>query len=270
MYLVRTRSLLLVTFAAALAAAGCGEGTLSSPTAPSALSDSMPLDVDVAFAPQASTSEDEFGTLGRGNRGSERGDDKGKQEKDKSDRGRGGEGSSHEHDDDDDEGGDDEGNRGRRPHVSGFVTAVGADSITVRGIVVKVTSTTVIRHGHRRLTLAQIAIGDHAQARGVMSADEKTLTATEVKVEDTGRDNDDDDNETDLVELKGAVGGLPAAPLPCPTLTFTIGTTTVKTDRKTKFDDVTCAALANGNIVEVEGTRQADGTTILAKTVELD
>jgi hypothetical protein len=265
MYPLRMRSLLLVTFAAAVVAAGCGEGTLSSPTAPSALSDSMTLDVDLTSAPQASTSEDEFGALGGGNRGS--GDkDKGKQEKDKSDRGRGGEGFSHE---DDDEDSDD--HHGRRRNLSGFVTAVGADSITVRGIVVRIMPATVIRHGHRPLTLEQIAVGDHAQAKGMMSADGTTLTASEVKVEDTGRDNDDDDDdETDLVELKGAVAGLPAAPLPCLTLTFTIGTTTVKTDSNTKFDDVTCAALANGNIVEMEGTRQADGTTILAKTVELD
>jgi hypothetical protein len=268
MYLVRTRSLLLVTFAAALAAAGCGEGTLSSPTAPSALSDSMPLDVDLASAPQASTSEDEFGALGRGNRGNGRDEDKGKPEKDKSDRGRGGEGSSHEDDDDDDEGDDDEDNRGRRPHVSGFVTAVGADSITVRGITVKIAATTIIRHGHRRLTIADIAVGDHAQAKGTMNADRTVLTATEVKVEDTGRDNgDDEDEDADDRELKGAVAALTGT---CPTRTFTIGTTTVRTNASTKFDDVICEALANGNIVEVKGTRRADGTTIFAKTVELE
>jgi hypothetical protein len=68
--------------------------------------------------------------------------------------------------------------------------------------------------------------------------------------------------------LRGAVAGLPAT-RSCPTLTFTIGTTTVKTNDRTRFDGVTCATLANGNVVEVEGVRQADGS-ILATEVELD
>lgn len=261
MYLFRTRSLLLATFVAAIAAAGCGEGTLSSPTAPSALSESTTLDFDLASGAQASTSGDEFAALDGGNRGS--GKDKGKQEKDKSDRGRGGEGQSHE-DDDDDDAGD---NHGRRRNVSGFVTAVGTNSITIRGIAVSVTPTTVIRHGHRRLTLAQIAVGDHAQAKGTMSADGTALTASEIKVEDTGRDNDDEDDEdADEVELKGAVAALSGT---CPAVTFTIGTTTVRANASTTFDDVTCTALANGNTVEVEGARQTD-SSVLAESVELE
>jgi hypothetical protein len=159
------------------------------------------------------------------------------------------------------------------------VTALGADSITLRGVVVKVTPTTLIRHGNRRLTLAEIAVGDHAQAKGTMSPDGTTFTATEIKVEDTdgnddGNDDDDDDdedgdkNDEDEVDLRGTVTGLPAT-RSCPTLTFTIGTTTVKTNDRTSFDDVTCAALANGNLVKVEGVRQTDGS-ILASDVELE
>jgi len=272
MYLSRVRSLLLVTFAATVAAAGCGEGILSSPTAPSALSEPTALGSDVPSETLAST-DDELVALGGGkshggNSGS--GKDKDKSDKNKDDKGKGGKGKDDAEAEDD----DGEDNHGRRRNLSGFVTAVGADSITIRGIVVKITTTTVIRHGHRRLTLADIAVGDHAQAKGIMNADGKTFTASEIKVEDTGNDNDDvedDDDEDDAgkVEVKGTVAGLPAGTLPCPALTFTVGTTTVKTNSATVFDDVTCATLANGNLVEVEGTKQADGS-ILAKTVELE
>lgn len=47
MYLFRVRSLLLVTFAAAVVAAGCGDSALSSPTAPSVLPESSALGIDM-------------------------------------------------------------------------------------------------------------------------------------------------------------------------------------------------------------------------------
>ncbi len=55
----------------------------------------------------------------------------------------------------------------------------------------------------------------------------------------------------------------------CPSLTFTVQQTTIKTNGSTEFKDGSCASVANGKRVEVEGTRQADGT-IMATEVELD
>jgi hypothetical protein len=46
-----------------------------------------------------------------------------------------------------------------------------------------------------------------------------------------------------------------------------LGTTPVTTTASTKFDDLTCAALANGARVEVTGTKQSDGT-VLASAIE--
>jgi len=278
MDLCRVRSLrLVVTLVVAAAAVGCGDGTLSSPTAPSALLQSATLEDDVTTQSLAST-EDHFVALGGGkNKGGNSGSGKEKDsdsvtvdgessapDEKKNDNGKGGKGKAdvtvenHEEDE------DGEGHHGRRGSLSGFVTAVGSDSITIRGITVNVTETTVIRHGHRLLELADIAIGDHAQAKGAMSADGTTLTATEIKVENTGNDKD----HARQAEVQGAVAGLPTGTLPCPALTFTVGTTTVETNSATTFDDVTCATLANGNIVEVEGVRQTDGS-ILATTVEV-
>lgn len=264
MHLFRVRSLLLVTFAAAVLAAGCGDGALSSPTAPSALPDSSAPGIDVPSDGLASTT-DEFVALGGGkghgdgsanSGGGKDGHRKGPEKDKGDDRGRGGEGSS-DVDDEGDEDDDGEDHNGRRRNLSGFVTAVGADSITIRGIVVKITPTTVIRHGHRTLMLAQIAVGDHAQAKGTMG-DDGTMTATEVKVEDTGKDNEDAE-----AKVTGAVSGLSGT---CPALTFTVGgSTTVTTNVSTIFKDVTCATLANGGTVEVKGLRQADGSIVAAE-----
>jgi hypothetical protein len=131
----------------------------------------------------------------------------------------------------------------------------------VNGITVAGGPGVVIRHGNRTLTMADIQVGDHIQARGTM--DGTTLVATEIKVEDTGNDNDEGEGGA---ELKGTVSAFSGAAT-CPAATFMIGTTKVTASATTVFDDVTCATLADGAIVEVEGTKQADGS-ILATKVE--
>jgi hypothetical protein len=238
---VRLR-LLLVPFAAAALTTGCGGGSLlQSPTGPSgALSSDTSLSTDSGASVSSAYSVDPLAKGGNGKKPADADDgDNGKKPGDGGNPGRG-------HDD----------------KVVGFVSAKFSDTLTVNGITVVPGPGVVIRHGNRTLTIADIEVGDHIQARGTMEG--TTLVATEIKVEDTGQDNDD----VDEVELKGAVAALsPAAN--CPVVTFTIGTTTVTTSAATVFDDVTCATLANAAIVEVEGTRKADGS-ILATKVELE
>lgn len=253
--LVRQRTLVILVALAAVTI-GCGQGsTLPSTTGPSSITSTLLTEDGAVMA----SVDGEFGTLaksgngkGKGNTGSDDGDT--------------------EQDDAEDNENEGPGNRGRGV-LSGFVDDKGTDTLTVRGITVQISETTIIRHGHRILTFADIEIGDHVQARGEITG--TTLAATEVKVEDTGNDNDDGDD--DDAEIRGAVAGLGTQPNAGCTatpagLTFTVGTspaTTVKTNASTVFDGVTCANLANGNIVEVEGTTQADGS-ILAKEVELE
>jgi len=245
MTLVRLRSLLLVPGVAAILTIGCGQATIPySPTAPSGSLGSTAITSDDTPAASGTASVDEeFSALGKGRDGGGKEKDKGdKREEDDADA-----------DDADDEDDNDHG------ELSGFVTAKGTDTLTVRGVTVRVSSTTIMRHGNRTLTMADIDIGDHVQARGAM--DGTTLLATEIKVEDT-----DDDDEEDEAKLEGAVAGLTGT---CPAVTFTIGSpaTTVKTNSSTKFDGVTCATLANGAVVEVKGTKQTDGS-ILASKIE--
>lgn len=242
MHALRLRTSFLASCAIAVLTAACGQGHEPySPTAPTGsmtpLADNGPdvsavASVDGAFSPLGR------GGNGRGNHGGAPG--------------------AH-----DDAHGPDHPGRSHEAKVVGFVTAKGAEALTVEGITIEIEATTLIRHGNRTLTIDDIEIGDHVQARGMMNEDETILTAIEVKVEDTGNDNEDDD-----AELRGTVAGLPG-PTPCPNLTFTIGGTTVKTNIDTSYEGVTCAALANGNIVEVEGETQADGS-VRAEDVELE
>jgi hypothetical protein len=253
---VRKR-LLLIPFAAAALTVGCGEGNvLQSPTGPSStLGSGTSLtadDADGVVATAAST--DEFGTLAKGGNGKGNGNGNGNGNG-------GGRGSEDGDDQGEDNGGPgNAGNAGNGNKVVGFVSATTFDSLTVNGITVKAAPGAVIRHGNRTLTLGNIGVGDHIQARGTMTG--TTLMASEIKVENTN--HEDDDNVGDAVVLRGAISEL--SPIAgCPVVTFKIGTATVKTSATTTFDDVACSALANLALVEVTGTIAADGSIAATK-----
>jgi hypothetical protein len=253
--------LLLIPFAAAALAVGCGEGqVLQSPTGPSGTAGSGSFltadNADGNVATAAST--DEFGTLAKGGNGKGKGNGGGG-DSDDSESGSGGPGNGHKPDS---PGGGGPG-RSHEDRVVGFVSATTFDSVTVNGITVTAAPDAVIRHGNRTLTMGDIGVGDHIQARGTMTG--TSLLAIEIKVENTN--GVDDDNVGDAAKLKGAISEL-SATAGCPVVTFKIGTRVVTTSASTTFDDVACSALANGALVEVTGTVAADGS-IAATKVEL-
>ncbi len=63
-------------------------------------------------------------------------------------------------------------------------------------------------------------------------------------------------------QIAGKVSNLSGA---CPTLSFQIGSATVSTSTSTLFPDGSCAAVANGSMVEVDGTPQANGSIAAAQ-----
>ena len=265
--------LLLIPCAAALVTIGCGEGhILQSPTGPSGTLGSTTFltgdaaDGDVVTA----SSTDEFGTLAKGGNGKGNGNGGGN-DKDKGEKGGKKPGDSEEGEGSDNGGGP---GRSHEDKVVGFVSATGLDSIMVNGILVTAGPGTVIRHGNRHLEMADIVVGDHIVARGAMEITPTgtTFIATEIKVQEQGEDDDDDGTipPAPAAPLKGTISGLTPSATGC-TPTFTISTTpatTVMTTATTTYDDVTCAALANGNLVEVTGAKRADGVFIATK-VEL-
>ena len=97
--------------------------------------------------------------------------------------------------------------------------------------------------------------GVTAEVAGVIQPD-GTVRATRVDV----------DKAQVEFEASGAVTGLAGT---CPSLVFTIGSRTVKTDASTQFKGGACSEVANGDQVEVKGTKQADGS-VLATRVDTE
>lgn len=111
------------------------------------------------------------------------------------------------------------------------------------------------------ITLSGVAAGDRIHI--VVS-----LSGNGARLEDEDRhhdDDDDDDGDDDEAEVEGVVSGRTGT---CNSITFTVAGVTVITNGATKFEDP-CASIVNGTRVEVEGTRQANGS-ILASEVEID
>ena len=153
--------------------------------------------------------------------------------------------------------------------VEGLVTQVGAGTLRIGDTTVSVPAGVVIRHGDTAMTLADIHVGDRVHVHGTGTRTAVIATSIEVQRSDAGQPaptpvpGDDDHGDHGEAELTGAVSGRSGA---CPALTFTVASTTVVTSAATEFKDTTCTAIANGDRVEVKGTRS--GGTVTAKRVE--
>jgi hypothetical protein len=158
--------------------------------------------------------------------------------------------------------------------LEGLVTVISATTLTVSGRVANVTPSTVIVHGDKTIALSSIHVGDRVHVKGTpvsATAPDGPINATKIEVQNPDDDNDlGDDNDKNQVDVKGAIAtGSLAGSCAANTLSFKVGTTTVKTNASTKFEDTSCAALKAGDRVEVKGTRQADAS-VLASKVEKD
>lgn len=150
-----------------------------------------------------------------------------------------------------------------RVEVEGRVAQINAAARTMRigDTDVTVPAGTPIRHGGTTLALADIHVGDRVHVRGTRSG--TTVTATEVEVQTdspgTAPKPDDDHGE---VELSGTLSGRGGV---CPMLTFSVSSTPVVTSASTKFEDTSCGTLANGDRVEVKGSKAASGLLTATK-----
>lgn len=144
--------------------------------------------------------------------------------------------------------------------VEGVVSALGgtAPAITMKIGTTAVTTdaqTVVQRRGDVQ-TLAAIANGQIVHAVGVRQAD-GSLLARKLQIKDDAPDGP--------FAIEGSLGGLKGT---CPAITFGVNGFTVKTSDTTKYfpdPGTTCGDLKSGMKIEVEGTRQADGSVLAAK-----
>ena len=129
-----------------------------------------------------------------------------------------------------------------------------------------------IHSGNTLLTCAQVQVNDRVEVHGTRNG--TTLIATEVRIDtDHGAqrqpDHDDgDEGNKEEDEVKGVVAGAPAGHA-CPAFTFTVGTTTVTTTARTKFEHAMCAEVVNGMTVEAEGTKTG-ANALTATKVEIE
>jgi len=133
--------------------------------------------------------------------------------------------------------------------------------IVVRGTTVHVLADTVIRHGQTALTFNDLKTGTQVHVRGVRNG---TVVDARLVIVQDGNDNDEDENGA---QAEGAIAGLTSTNT-CPAITFKVGAALIVTDAATVFRGRACTQLANGTIVEVHGTPQANGS-ILASTVKV-
>ena len=178
-----------------------------------------------------------------------------------------------------------------RVEIEGIVAEVNASAGTlrVRDTVVSVPAGTTIRHSTTTFRLADVRVGDRVEIHGTMNG--STIVAADIEIENehapepgedhgnpgpnpgpgTGTPPGGDDHgghgdDHGEAEASGAVAGKGGT---CPSIHFSVGSTTVQTSGSTEFRDVTCSALANGDRVEVKGTRASStSTTINASRVE--
>lgn len=155
-----------------------------------------------------------------------------------------------------------------RDTSSTFVT-LATSSITVKITGTNISTTT---DGQGQFTLTGVPPGNvqlefsgqGTSARivisGVSAQDEinisVTLNGNNAHVDSERRTRRNDDHNNDRNEISGPVVTLGGT---CPTLAFIVQGTRVTTSASTEFKGVTCANLKNGVMVEVKGSRGADG-----------
>ena len=121
--------------------------------------------------------------------------------------------------------------------------------LTIGTTTVTTTDATVVQRRGDVQTLAALAIGQTVHAVGTRQAG-GSIKAQKLQIKD--------DTAGAAFVIEGSVGGLKGA---CPTFSFGVNGYSIATTAATGFVPTTaCADLKSGTKVEVEGTRQADGS----------
>jgi len=121
--------------------------------------------------------------------------------------------------------------------------------LTIGTTTVTTTDATVVQRRGDVQTLAALAIGQTVHAVGTRQAG-GSIKAQKLQIKD--------DTAGAAFVIEGSVGGLKGA---CPTFSFGVNGYSIATTAATGFVPTTaCADLKSGTKVQVEGTRQADGS----------
>jgi len=144
----------------------------------------------------------------------------------------------------------------------GVVTSVTAGSacptlqFQIGTFSVKLAATTTFERG----TCADVKVGANVEVVGMVDSATNVVTASRVEFRNANAPNQPAEGE-------GVVTALVAGTA-CPTLSFKIGTFTVKLDATTVFERGTCAGVQVGVKLEVNGMMDAATSTLTATKVE--
>ncbi len=135
----------------------------------------------------------------------------------------------------------------------GTLTAIAGSKLTVNGVSVTISASTVIESRDAKIDASKLAIGQWLKVEGELQAD-KSVAATEIHVLAADRPED--------VHVTGAIAAIDTA-----ARTLTVGNSTAHVDAATRFDGVNSLAdLKIGDVVDIEASRAPDGT-LLAREI---
>jgi hypothetical protein len=151
---------------------------------------------------------------------------------------------------DDGNGGDD--GQDSSASIHGTLTAISGSKptlvLTVGGTTVRTSSSTEVKRRGDVQSLDTLKVGQSLHVVGARQSD-GSLNARQIEI--------DDDAAGGEFEIEGSLGGLQGS---CPAVRFGVNGFSITTGASTTFEDVTCATLKNGSKVNVNGTKQSDGT----------
>jgi hypothetical protein len=165
---------------------------------------------------------------------------------------------------------------GREEQLEGLVEAVSpaAGSLKVAGRDVLTDGSTQIREGNTQRVLGDLKVGYRVHVKGQTSgtallASSIFLQNTNIPGQDDDQTDDDDDGQDSSASIHGTLTTMSGS---VPTLTLTVGSTTVRTSSSTEVkrrgDVQTLNELRIGMDLHVVGTRQSDGS-LDARKIEI-
>ena len=147
---------------------------------------------------------------------------------------------------------------GKKVEFDGTVESVTPPSLQVSGRTVVTNADTKIKRSGQAIALADIKPGDKVEVEGVSQPDGSVL-ASKIKLEDDENDDDQGENE---VEFQGTIQSItPPTLMVSGRTVVTNGSTRIRTGDKS----ISLTDLKPGEKVEVDGTKQADGSVLASK-----
>ena len=143
---------------------------------------------------------------------------------------------------------------------TGVVDSLGTHTIVVAGVLFQVNDNTIVLDDNNLpIAFSDLFVGQIVEIRADLQGD-GTWLASHIKVEDNVRGNDE-------VEFTGNVDGIDSTSITVNGTTFTVDQQTVVLDNNNNSIDF--ATLAVGQLVEIKGFRQSDGS-ILAVRIKIE